>query len=107
MKDVAPDITLYADLMEAERMRQLWCAVLARALDDALGCQGDLNGNEDAAARRLQLAAADWFRHGGVQFRLVCWLAGLDPEVIQGRSMARIERRGPARDLRKHVLRRW
>lgn|GEM_PF-3701754 len=95
------------DAVESERTRQFWCAVLSRALDDACGAFGDLNGDTSSSAQRLQLEAKDWFRSGRAAFREVCWLAGLDPDVIQVEAMKRIQLRGPMRDLRKCILHRW
>ena len=58
---------------EAERCRQMWCAVLVGEIRVMLG--------RGSGARDLDAARAlDWIGTAG--FRTVCWLAGYDPEIL-------------------------
>ncbi len=60
--------------------RELWLSVLTRAVLDAVGkthgttCKG--------SAREAQRTALTWLTDGGPDFREVCAMAGVDPEVI-------------------------
>lgn len=57
--------------------RQLWCAVLMRAVMDALSP----NPYSDVD-RRAKRDAISWLDGGGRDFKQVCTLAGLDPEAV-------------------------
>jgi hypothetical protein len=65
--------------------RQLWCAVIGRALEDALGNVGGVSG-ESARWRAVDEARA-WFFENGDDFRSVCDAAGYDPDVLRARAM--------------------
>ena len=67
---------------EAERCRQMWCAVLVGEIRVMLG-RGSFGDRQTHAQARRDLAAAralDWIGTAG--FRTVCWLAGYDPEIL-------------------------
>lgn len=65
--------------------RTLWAAVLQTALEDAAG-RPTATGPAGRAA--VIDDAHRWLARGGPDFRIVCWLAGVDPEFIQRRSVA-------------------
>lgn len=81
----------------------LWRAVLAQAVADAYYEGESISGLD---GRDL---AREWFRFGGRDFRLVCDLAGFDPDAVQhcylsgrmslanisGGSLVHSERPGP------------
>lgn len=68
------------DMIDAESCKRLWCAMLLRNLTDATGqgkilCEG--NGASSMAIRHAQ----NWI--GSSDFRLVCEMAGFDPDAIE------------------------
>ena len=69
--------------------RQLWAAVLGQAVNDAL--RESAYSDED---RRANGGARSWMDRQGRDFRLVCTLAGMEPEAVadawRGRRMERI-----------------
>lgn len=69
--------------------RQLWAAVLGQAVNDAL--RESAYSSED---RRGKNSARSWMDGQGRDFRLVCTLAGMEPEAVadawRGRRMERI-----------------
>lgn len=70
--------------------RQLWCAVIGRALEDALGNVGAVSGNT-ARARAIEEARA-WFSDNDDDFRRVCDAAGYDPDIVRARALRLIAR---------------
>lgn len=62
---------------------KLWCAVLVRALKDALGL--DQNCKRQAGLHKRR--AENWFYYGNEDFKMVCELAGLDPVTVQYRVL--------------------
>lgn len=59
--------------------RALFVAVLHQALSDALHLKPD----------SIEQRQADlWIRRGGPDFRLICDLAGIDPERVRARYVA-------------------
>lgn len=70
---------------EAESGRQMWCAVLSRMFDDACGRLGGC-GLTPAARVQLTDQARHWLLEGGADLRMVCHLAGLDPDAVQTRA---------------------
>ena len=62
---------------------ELWIAVLARAVEDAL--RGDKN-DQDLDRR----AARYWFRNYSTDFRLVCELAGRNPRYVREKMLKQI-----------------
>jgi hypothetical protein len=67
--------------------RQLWCAVVERALHDALNPGEGACGGQDW--RRIHDDARRWFLRNNRDFRLVCDAAGYDPDVLRGRGRVR------------------
>jgi hypothetical protein len=65
--------------------RQLWCAVVGRALDDALGHPGGISGA--FAQSRAITEARDWFRENGTDFRQASEAAGYDPDILRARVL--------------------
>ena len=74
---------------------ELWTAVLARAVEDAL--KKDESGND--LDRR---AARHWFRSYSSDFRLACELSGRDPRYVREKMLKRI---GEDKDLHKPTIR--
>jgi hypothetical protein len=74
------------ELRSAER--QLWCAVIDRALQDALDRVATVSG--PAQRQRLREDARDWFRHNGREFRIACEGAGYDPDDLRSRILSLI-----------------
>ena len=70
--------------------RQLWCAVIGRALEDALGNVGAVSG-DTARARAVEEARA-WFSDNDEDFRRVCDAAGYDPDIVRSRALRLIAR---------------
>lgn len=67
------------------RERQLWCAVIGRALEDARGNPGGTGG---AGARHRAIEESRrWFLGNDPDFRLVCEAAGYDPDVLRRRVL--------------------
>jgi hypothetical protein len=65
--------------------RQLWCAVIGRALEDAVGNPGGAAG---AVARHRAIEESRrWFLSNDPDFRLVCDAAGYDPDVLRHRVL--------------------
>tara|TARA_Y100001951_G_C11186167_1_gene208794 strand:+ start:113 stop:535 length:423 start_codon:yes stop_codon:yes gene_type:complete len=62
---------------------ELWVAVLARAVEDALRPE---ERDRDCDRRVSQ----QWFRSYSVDFRLVCELAGRDPRYVREKVLERI-----------------
>lgn len=75
--------------------RQLWCAVLDRALKDALGNPGGVSGA--FAQRRTVVEAQIWFQENGLDFRRACEAAGFEPDLLRDRALQLIAERAPDR----------
>ena len=73
--------------------RQLWCAVLDRAIQDAADRVGAVGS--DPVRRRLSSDARRWFVENGVDYRYVCESAGIDPDELRSRIMRRTLVEGP------------
>jgi hypothetical protein len=73
--------------------RQLWCAVLGRAFDDAM----DRVTAVSTPGERLKkcLEARQWFVLNGMEFRTACEAAGYDPDSLRSRILPMIA--GPAK----------
>lgn len=68
--------------------RELWLAVIKTAFDDAFPTTRISPGTkfeaEHRAERNNQMQQARrWFESGSTDFREVCWLAGMQPEVVE------------------------
>ena len=77
--------------------RQLWCAVIGRALNDAL----DAGTTAPEATDRLRIRdeARSWIEQNGREFRAACDAAGYDPDYLRVRFLA-LMAGGPARQPR-------
>ena len=76
--------------------RQLWCAVIPRALNDALGDVGAVSGATER--RRASGRAREWFVKNDRYFRLACEAAGFDSDRLRQSALQLIERSGPIRN---------
>ena len=75
--------TLKAEESKKHGADELWIAVLARAVEDALkGDESDRNLDRRAARY--------WFRNYSTNFRLVCELAGRNPRYVREKMLKRI-----------------
>ncbi|MDE2165263.1 MAG: hypothetical protein KGJ66_02860 [Alphaproteobacteria bacterium] len=68
--------------------RQLWCAVISRALQDALNDVATIS----SPPLRDQICedARNWFIRDGVDFRAACNSAGYDPITLRSRVLRMI-----------------
>lgn len=64
--------------------RQLWCAVIFQALEDATSAKKETNAYDRRVAR-------DWFNKAGPDFREVCSLAGMDHDAVRSAALQKIE----------------
>ena len=64
----------------------LWLNVIRQALEDAIA--PGQSGHDDIAL--IQRHARAWFEGNGKDFRDVCLLAGLDPDVVREAALKRI-----------------
>jgi hypothetical protein len=67
--------------------RQLWCAVLDRAMQDA--SDQVAAAGSDQARQRLRQDAQRWFVENGHDYRYVCESAGIDPDELRVRIIGR------------------
>jgi hypothetical protein len=67
--------------------RQLWCAVVERALQDAVGPTAATA--RDEARHRERQDALRWFLDGGHDYRMACDAAGIDAEDLRDRVLMR------------------
>jgi hypothetical protein len=65
--------------------RQLWCAVIDRALQDALDSVSTISDPDER--HHIRDGARRWFERNGMDFRLTCESAGYDPDVLRRRVM--------------------
>jgi hypothetical protein len=65
--------------------RQLWCAVVERALQDAVGLTA--TSARDEARRRERQDALRWFLDAGHDYRMACDAAGIDAEHLRNRVL--------------------
>jgi hypothetical protein len=77
------------DRMMNSPERQLWCAVLDRAIQDA--ADHVAAAGSDPARRRLRSDAQRWFVENGTDYRYVCESAGIDPDELRARMLRRGE----------------
>lgn len=71
---------------EAEQMRQLWCAVIAQAVEDATAPL-----SERLLRRMEQIRAREWFIEADEHFQRACFLAGYEPDRIRAATVKLIE----------------
>jgi len=69
--------------------RQLWCAVLERAFEDAMDRVAAVAA-ESTQHLSLRQEARDWFLRNGLEFREACYSAGFDPDYLRGRILSLI-----------------
>jgi hypothetical protein len=69
----------------ASAERQLWCAVIERALRDAVATI-----SPPTECRRVRDAARAWFLANGLEYRAVCESAGYDPDYLRSRILSMI-----------------
>jgi hypothetical protein len=74
-----------ANWEEHSRERQLWCAVIFRAVQDATQ---SLEGTELTPERQRQRdEARRWFAENGRDYEYACESAGLDAEFVRARVL--------------------
>ena len=66
--------------------RQLWCAVIGRAVLDATDRVGGVS--EPGPRRRIREDARRWFASNDCDFRYACESAGYDPDYLRLRVLA-------------------
>jgi len=76
--------------------RQLWCAVIGRALNDALDVAASASEANDRL--RIREEARSWIVRNGLEFRAACESAGYDPDYLRARFLALMA--APARPSR-------
>jgi hypothetical protein len=69
--------------------RDLWAAVIQRAVLDATGSLRDQKTKSHIEPAR------EWFRRNGRDYRSVCALAGVDPDALRDRVLAKLEAPAP------------
>jgi hypothetical protein len=67
------------------RERQLWCAVIERAVQDAIRADGPGGATPEQARQRDE--ARRWFAENGHDFRLACDAAGFNPDTVRDRVL--------------------
>jgi hypothetical protein len=77
------DPTVYRT--ELSREKQLWCAVIVQAVQDALRRPGPLGLSREHA--RLKDEALRWFSENGEDFRRACEAADFDPEFLRNQVL--------------------
>ena len=89
------DVDIYdsSDRMRGETgspERQLWCAVIGRALHDATDNIATVSG----LAERFNIRedARAWFLDNGNDFRIACESAGYDPDYLRSRILSLIDK---------------
>jgi len=68
--------------------RQLWCAVIERALHDAMDQIATVSG--PAERRTIRQDARDWFARNSGEFRAACEAAGFDPDYLRSHILSLI-----------------
>ena len=69
--------------IDAGACAELWAAVIYQALADAHGRTGRRYSKENGVVTDHHAEARAWFEENGEDFRHVCELAGLDPDIIR------------------------
>jgi len=65
--------------------RLLWCAVISRALQDALNDVATVSNPPQR--EKIRADARDWFIQNGADFQAACNSAGYDPHVLRPRVL--------------------
>lgn len=68
--------------------RRLWCAVINRALQDAVDRIATVSG--PVQRRKIREDAREWFVRNGREFRAACESAGYDPDYLRSRILSLI-----------------
>jgi hypothetical protein len=68
--------------------RQLWCAVIDRALHDAMDRVAAVS--EPTERLKIREDARRWFLRNGNSFRIACEAAGYDPDYLRLRILSLI-----------------
>ena len=71
--------------------QKLWAAVIRRVLADACGQIESSFKQSEKANLDVQKNAIKWFRYRHKGFLTVCYLAGLDSEVVRRLALKRIK----------------
>ena len=71
--------------------RQLWCAVIGRAVQDATDHIATVSGPVER--QRIREDARTWIVRNGLDFRLACESAGYDPDYLRARILSMMEHR--------------
>jgi len=69
--------------------RQLWCAVIERALHDAMNQIATVSGPSER--RTICQDARNWFAGNGGEFRAACEAAGYDPDYLRSHILSLID----------------
>ena len=92
MRMPASDTIERHDMATQGPERQLWCAVLHRALQDATDRIATVSGEDERM--RIREEARNWFLRNGYDFRIACEAAGFDPDYLRCVVLPLIERDG-------------
>lgn len=82
---------------EHSRERQLWCAVIGRAVLDATRPFGPSGQTPEQARARAE--AWRWFIDNDDDFRKACEAAGFDPDFLRDRVLRLSEESGAMADM--------
>lgn len=82
------DIGRSEQVLHESRERQLWCAVIGRALQDALDDVATVSSHLLRA--QIREDARNWFIRNGADFQAACNAAGYDPGVLRPRVLRMI-----------------
>jgi hypothetical protein len=74
--------------------RQLWCAVVERALQDAVGPSAMAARAETCRPERQD--ALQWFLENSRDYQMACDAAGIDPEYLRHHVLTLAARSGEA-----------
>jgi len=89
-------ITGEGDRNYSDHEAALWLAVVQQAFTDSI--EGFRGAREASTARRDCAVAREWLLGNGKDFRIVCALAGLEPDYIRAEARRRQARGWPASD---------
>ena len=84
---IAADREMTGDQLHSAE-RQLWCAVLDRAMQDAMDRIATVSGPQERL--KLRQEAREWFSRNGDDFRVACESAGYDPDYLRSRILSMI-----------------
>ncbi|HEV2162335.1 MAG TPA: hypothetical protein VGR52_08915 [Stellaceae bacterium] len=87
------DIGRSEQVLHGTRERQLWCAVIGRALQDALNDVATVSSRLLRA--QIREDARNWFIRNDADFQAACNAAGYDPGVLRPRVLRLIGAESP------------